>query len=76
MNSIRFKDGVDCWTCSCGSVNLSCRICRCGKSYADILSERNERTSKFIPKVSHKKTRPPASRGQFTESYYFPKEQK
>ena len=72
----RMKAGLDIWECSCKEVNIMGKPCRkCGKSYADILTERAGIDRK-PPKKREKKIREPAGKGEFITSFCFKKPKK
>ena len=69
---IRLKEGWNVWECDCGELSIMGQKCRkCGNTYADILAAKAKAEKQAAPQKPQKKTREPALRGQFIESFLF-----
>ena len=72
---VRLKEGWNVWQCGCGEICIMGQKCRkCGKTYADILASKAKAENSEQQQKPKKKTREPASKGEFIESFLFKKD--
>lgn len=65
---------LDVFQCVCGEYVIMGRKCPvCGKTNADVLAEKEKEKQPEQPQKREKKYRPPASSGEFVDSFMFRK---
>lgn len=73
----RFTLGLDIFECICGELVVMSRKCPvCGRTNADVLTEKAKAEQPEKPKKQKTKYREPASQGTFIKSFLFKKQEK